>query len=59
MSLRPPRYPSEGESTLMLAEAFPEDTGVYTARASNEQGDVECSSTLTVTGNYPVLFLLP
>ena len=35
----------------MLAEAFPEDTGVYTAKATNEKGEVECSSTLDVTGN--------
>lgn len=34
----------------MLAEAFPEDTGVYTVKATNELGEVECSSTLEVAG---------
>ena len=44
------RYPEEGESTLMLAEAFPEDTGVYTVKASNEVSETECSATLEVAG---------
>ena len=44
------RMPEEGESTLLIAEAFPEDSGVYTARAINELGEVECSATLDVAG---------
>ena len=44
------RYPEEGESTLLLAESLSEDTGVYTAKASNEVSEVECSATLDVTG---------
>ena len=44
------RYPEEGESTLLLPESLPEDTGVYTAKASNEVSEVECSATLDVTG---------
>ena len=46
------RYPEEGESTLMLPEAFPEDTGVYTAKAANEVSEVECSATLEVAGMH-------
>lgn len=38
----------------MLAEAFPEDTGVYTVKAANELGEVECSSTLEVAGMFVV-----
>lgn len=40
----------EGEVTLLLTEAFPEDSGVYTVTASNEAGQAECTAMLTVTG---------
>ena len=40
----------EGESTLELPEAFPEDSGVYTVKATNEAGTVETTAQLTVTG---------
>lgn len=40
----------EGEVTLLLTEAFPEDSGVYTVTASNEVGRTECTAMLTVTG---------
>lgn len=39
-----------GESTLFISEAFPEDSGVYTVRAFNDVAEVECSATLTVQG---------
>ena len=42
---------TKGESTLEIPEAFPEDQGVYTVRASNEAGTVEQTALLTVTGN--------
>ena len=48
------RYPEEGESTLMLPEAFPEDTGVYTVKAENDVNEVECSATLEVAGKIIV-----
>ncbi|XP_035829113.1 titin, partial [Aplysia californica] len=37
-----------GQFTLLISEAFPEDSGVYTARAVNDEAEVECSATLTV-----------
>lgn len=40
----------EGEVTLLLTEAFPEDSGVYTVTASNEAGQAEGTAMLTITG---------
>ena len=40
----------EGESTLEIPETFPEDSGVYSVRATNEAGTVEATAMLTVTG---------
>lgn len=40
----------EGESTLEIPESFPEDSGVYTVKASNEAGSAEATAILTVTG---------
>lgn len=45
----------EGEVTLLLTEAFPEDSGVYTVTASNEAGQAECTAMLTVTGKTLVI----
>ncbi|CAC5377034.1 TTN [Mytilus coruscus] len=38
----------EGESTLLLPEAFPEDSGKYSVQAENEAGKAECSAVLKV-----------
>ena len=46
----------EGEVTLLLTEAFPEDSGVYTVTASNEVGRTECTAMLTVTGKLIFCF---
>lgn len=40
----------DGECTLILPEAFPEDAGRYTVKAINPSGTVECSATLHVQG---------
>ena len=40
----------EGESTLEIPEVFPEDSGVYTVKATNEAGSIESTAILTVTG---------
>ena len=38
----------EGETTLLLPEAFPEDSGKYTVQAENEVGKAVCSAVLKV-----------
>jgi hypothetical protein len=38
----------EGENTLLLPEAFPEDSGKYTVQAENEAGRALCSAVLIV-----------
>lgn len=40
----------EGHSSLVIAEAFPEDSGEYTVKAVNAVGEVSCSAVLTVEG---------
>lgn len=35
---------------LTIADAFPEDAGVYTCEATNEFGIAECNVRLIVTG---------
>lgn len=40
----------DGQSSLIIAEAFPEDSGEYTVRAVNSAGETECSAVLTVEG---------
>ncbi|XP_033820639.1 palladin isoform X2 [Periophthalmus magnuspinnatus] len=46
-----PRSAAEPEEicTLVIAEAFPEDGGVFSCSASNPFGSVNCSARLTVT----------
>lgn len=41
---------TEGESTLQIAEVFPEDSGLYTVKAVNQAGTVETTATLSVIG---------
>jgi len=45
----------EGESTLLLSEAFPEDSGVYTVKAVNEVGQAEATALLTVNGRLQTI----
>ena len=40
----------DGQSALVIAEAFPEDSGTYTVKAVNNAGEVSCSANLTVEG---------
>ena len=42
----------DGQSSLIIAEAFPEDSGEYTVRAINRAGETECSAVLTVEGMW-------
>ncbi|XP_034464799.1 myopalladin isoform X4 [Hippoglossus hippoglossus] len=48
-----PRSPAEPEEvcTLVIAEVFPEDSGVFTCTASNKYGTVSSSAALRVRGN--------
>uniref|UniRef100_A0A8C6U047 Palladin n=1 Tax=Neogobius melanostomus TaxID=47308 RepID=A0A8C6U047_9GOBI len=50
-----PRSAAEPEEicTLVIAEAFPEDGGVFSCSASNPFGSVNCSARLTVTPASP------
>ncbi|XP_055366717.1 myosin light chain kinase, smooth muscle isoform X2 [Betta splendens] len=41
-------YEEDGRCTLLLTKAGPEDTGLYTCRATNAHGEAFCSATLTV-----------
>lgn len=45
----------DGWSSLIIAEAFPEDSGIYTVRAVNSIGENECSAVLTVEGLLYIL----
>ena len=40
----------EGESSLVLHDTLPEDSGTYTVKAFNSEGEAECSAVLTVEG---------
>ena len=40
----------DGRYSLLIPEAFPEDAGVYTVRATNALGMAEASAILTVEG---------
>ena len=44
----------DGHYSLIIPEAFPEDAGVYTVRASNSLGIAEASAILTVEGECMV-----
>ncbi|XP_019953529.2 myopalladin isoform X1 [Paralichthys olivaceus] len=48
-----PRSPAEPEEicTLVIAEVFPEDSGVFTCTASNKYGTVSSTAALRVRGN--------
>ncbi|XP_040905683.1 myopalladin isoform X2 [Toxotes jaculatrix] len=48
-----PRSPTESEEicTLVIAEVFPEDSGVFTCTASNKYGTVSSTAALRVRGN--------
>ncbi|XP_053730689.1 myopalladin [Synchiropus splendidus] len=48
-----PRSPAEPEEicTLVIAEVFPEDSGLFTCTASNKYGTVSSTATLNVKGN--------
>uniref|UniRef100_A0A672Y5I1 Palladin n=1 Tax=Sphaeramia orbicularis TaxID=375764 RepID=A0A672Y5I1_9TELE len=49
-----PRSAAESEEicTLVIAEAFPEDGGLFSCTASNPYGSVNCSAQLTVTAGF-------
>lgn len=38
--------------TLVIAEAFPEDGGLFSCSASNPYGSVNCTAHLTVTAGW-------
>lgn len=40
----------DGESALVLPEAYPEDAGTYSVMAKNDVGQVECQAVLTIIG---------
>ncbi|KAM9345165.1 myopalladin isoform 2-T2 [Symphorus nematophorus] len=48
-----PRSPAESEEicTLVIAEVFPEDSGMFTCTASNKYGTVSSAAALRVKGN--------
>ncbi|XP_047458113.1 myopalladin isoform X4 [Mugil cephalus] len=48
-----PRSPAESEEicTLVIAEVFPEDSGVFTCTANNKYGTVSSTAALRVKGN--------
>ncbi|KAM7385903.1 hypothetical protein PAMP_001947 [Pampus punctatissimus] len=48
-----PRSPAESEEicTLVIAEVFPEDSGMFTCTASNKYGTVSSTAALRVKGN--------
>uniref|UniRef100_A0A3P9D773 Myosin, light chain kinase 5 n=1 Tax=Maylandia zebra TaxID=106582 RepID=A0A3P9D773_9CICH len=41
-------YEEDGQCTLVLAKVGPEDSNVYTCRATNDHGEAFCSAKLTV-----------
>lgn len=41
-------YEEDGHCTLVLAKVGPEDTNVYTCRATNDHGETFCSAKLIV-----------
>ena len=45
----------DGHYSLVIPEAFPEDAGVYTVRATNALGMAEASAILTVEGECMAL----
>uniref|UniRef100_A0A3B5LBL0 Ig-like domain-containing protein n=1 Tax=Xiphophorus couchianus TaxID=32473 RepID=A0A3B5LBL0_9TELE len=53
-----PRSPAEPEEicTLVIAEVFPEDSGMFTCTANNNYGTVSSSAALRVKGKTPLSF---
>uniref|UniRef100_A0A3B3YBS9 Ig-like domain-containing protein n=1 Tax=Poecilia mexicana TaxID=48701 RepID=A0A3B3YBS9_9TELE len=53
-----PRSPAEAEEicTLVIAEVFPEDSGMFTCTANNNYGTVSSSAALRVKGKTPLSF---
>lgn len=41
-------YEDDGSCTLILSKVVPEDTNVYTCKATNDHGEMLCSAKLTV-----------
>ena len=46
----------DGQSSLVIAEAFPEDAGEYTVHAVSSAGEATCSAVLTVEGRSLIDF---
>ena len=50
------KYSHEGGlHSLVIADAFPEDAGPYTCKASNQYGTAQCVTTLSVQGHFQII----
>jgi hypothetical protein len=43
---------TENTSTLVIAEVFMEDSGIFSVKAENSGGSAKCSANLIVEGLY-------